>query len=601
MPDAAPAAPRRTSRGHTATFALAILILLAAALLRTAHGTDWPPGLSYDEGTNGIDAYRFATTGVLPVMVVDGRPEPMYRALAAINVGLIGPSVFALRFTSLVIGLLTVAAAYRAGRHMIPRGAGFDRGWAGLLAAGVLAVMVGHIQISRVAYRGVLLPLFVLLAFDALMAALDGNRRRDFVLAGVWLGGVAMSYTSGLVVPPVTAALIALLAVARPRALAGRWRGLLWMAGAFAVAVIPQAIIVAVQPNTYARAAQFSPEADQVRAYARNFLGALSSLYRKGDLNPQYNVAGAPLLDTPLLIGVFALGVGGCLIRPRRAASLYSAALLIALLLPAAVSDEVHHGLRLAGEYAAVPLVAAASLNLLGWLRGVVRASLRPALLGVAGGLLAVALIGAGLRGWQIYETYFTTEQNWGGSGNMFSWFFETKRQAMANVIAERTQVVYVPLVEAEHPSMRFFTLRSHPRVVTFSAYFGPGALTLSPGRFLIPPGDERAADFAAYMPDGTIVILPRFDADTLAADHRRSRGQPDPPAGRQRYAGGQRLRLPGQRPDVYARSARRAPLRCQLCRAGEPGRLGCAAGAAGAHQVGRGHDVLRAGQPAAL
>src|SRR5207247_364987 len=98
-----------------------------------------------------------------------------------------------------------------------------------------------------------------------------------------------------------------------------------------------------------------------------------------------------------------------------------------------------------------------------------------------------------------------------------FSWFFETKRETLAQEIAYSKEVIYVPLAEAEHPSFRYFTTTSHPHIRSFSSYFGQsGSLKLPAGRFLIPPLLSDSTTFAAFMPDGTLVLLPRFDDDIL-------------------------------------------------------------------------------------
>src|SRR5574341_130855 len=66
---------------------------------------------------------------------------------------------------------------------------------------------------------------------------------------------------------------------------------------------------------------------------------------------------------------------------------------------------------------------------------------------------------------------------------------------------------------------MRMFTAASHPRVTTFAVAFpGDGPLELPAGQWIIPPIDYSHADFALLMPEGTVVVLPRLDSDTLAA-----------------------------------------------------------------------------------
>src|SRR5688572_26386356 len=100
----------------------AIAILLMGAYLRAYRFDDWPPGLSHDEALNGIDANRMAETGVIPYYLRDGRPEPLFRIFLMFTVGLIGPTRFGLRIGSFFFGVLGIAAAIRAGRHVVPPG-----------------------------------------------------------------------------------------------------------------------------------------------------------------------------------------------------------------------------------------------------------------------------------------------------------------------------------------------------------------------------------------------------------------------------------------------------------------------------------------------
>jgi hypothetical protein len=242
---------------------------------------------------------------------------------------------------------------------------------------------------------------------------------------------------------------------------------------------------------------------------------------QQGDINPQYDVAKMPILHGRVLYGLLLAGIVACVLRPRRLASWMALGYLGFGLLPVAFSKEIPHGLRIAGEYAAAPLVITASFGLVLWLAGrVKRPAWRNAIHAAYLLLTSGVLIVAALQSAWIYSSYFQKDVRWGVDGvfSAFSWFFETRRLEMAELIADAGGVVYVPLTEADDPALRYFTMKSHPRVATFATYFPEQEpLELPAGRFLVPPGAEDATTFAAYMPGGTLVLLPRFDDATLA------------------------------------------------------------------------------------
>lgn len=347
-------------------------ILLMATWLRVANLHEWPPGVSADEAI-----YLSHSAQMLrawdPLLDPPGdRPELLHEVIAAPVMATVGPSIFAMRLVSVILGVIAVAAAYRAARHLA--GPGRAR-WAGLLAAGSLAAMVGHVTLSRAIYPGILLVPAALLYFDAFMAAMRRGRLRDFAAAGGWLGVILMSYTPGLVVFPAT--LLALLhrgigalarrASAERIATARAWGIRLGvMALVFAVVASPQFYLLSLYGrDLYYRASDTSlslgsAPAQQIDMLGRSLLVTLSAFYAHSDNNPQYNAAAAPLLP-PVLFAVFLVGLAVCLVRLRSLPH-WTALLLAALfVLPVALSNDTPNGQRICGEFAAVPLIVGAS------------------------------------------------------------------------------------------------------------------------------------------------------------------------------------------------------------------------------------------------
>ncbi len=141
-------------------YALLIAILLIAGLLRTIALTKSPPGLYLDEAVVGYDAYSLWHTGrdhhgaFLPIALraFNDYRGALFSYLMAPLVGLGGLYVFTVRLASSYLGILVVAAAFRA-TYELCRGRSPDRraATAGLAAAGLLAILPWHVHFSRMA------------------------------------------------------------------------------------------------------------------------------------------------------------------------------------------------------------------------------------------------------------------------------------------------------------------------------------------------------------------------------------------------------------------------------------------------------------------
>ncbi|MBN1121168.1 MAG: hypothetical protein JXJ17_08820 [Anaerolineae bacterium] len=509
-----------------------LAILLIAAALRVYHFNEWPPGLSFDEATNAIDAYRFVRTGVMPLYLIvgTGRAEPLHRVLVAASMALIGPTAFGARIVSFFAGVLGVAAAYRAGRHFAPKGSPARR-WVGLIAAGTLAVMVGPIHLSRVAYRGIVMIAPALLFFDAIVAACSTGKRRAFVLAGLWLGISLLSYTAALALIPLAGLALLVYLIGGPTDRRGRgsksmvaktsvaktWLDVLAFGLIALIVFSPIIVRMIVQPATYDRVSELQEDDAEESTGIGDIVTQVGktwrSIYDKGDINPQYNIARSPLLPVKPLYWLALIGIAACLLQPRRLAGWLTLGMTFLSLFPVAMSGEIPHGLRSTGLFVALPLLVAASSGIALWLAEKIHA---PRVVGWAWGLIAAAaLTFGGVTAARTLVDYFTSDVRWGSQGELsaFSWFFETRSRSIADAIQEYDGVTYVPLQLVAHPSLRTFTLASHPQVTTYTQVYGAdGPIDLPAGRFLIPPELADSGTYAAFLPDGRIVLLPRFD-----------------------------------------------------------------------------------------
>lgn len=121
-----------------------------------------------------------------------------YPYMQYLAVGILGPNLLALRVVSAALGTLTIPALYLLGRAL------FDRRVA-LLAALLLTVFPPHLHFSRLGLNNIADPLLGTLALAFLTRGLKGGTRRDFALAGVFLGLTQYFYEGGRLLFPALA------------------------------------------------------------------------------------------------------------------------------------------------------------------------------------------------------------------------------------------------------------------------------------------------------------------------------------------------------------------------------------------------------------
>ena len=154
------------------------LLLLVGGVLRVFDLSILPEGLYCDEAANGYDAYSLLTTG----KATDGQPYPLflnhhgmdyveflYTYLTIPFVALFGLDVFSTRIVAALAGTLGILTSSLIGRQLF--------GKMGGLAVGLLvALYLWKIVFSRVAFRGILLPLFLTLSVYLFLRSLDDRR-----------------------------------------------------------------------------------------------------------------------------------------------------------------------------------------------------------------------------------------------------------------------------------------------------------------------------------------------------------------------------------------------------------------------------------------
>jgi hypothetical protein len=273
--------------------------LFALALApRAWHNADLPYGVWFDEAEAGVQARTLLQTGVFtPVTDTYGRDASLFYYAIAAAQALIPDPVLAGRLVSAVVGALCAPLMYFLGRELF--------GWrVGLAAAVLLAASRWHLNVSRLGWDPISLPLCAILAFWLIARAVRAGRWSDAGWAGLALGLGMHAYVGFRVLPVVGLALFGYGAWLR------RWRlstllGRLAVFGGAAVLVALPVVVFAIQdPVAFnGRLSQtliLNEPVSQAQKLAElwsNTKKHALMFHVAGDMNGRHNLPGAPMLD----------------------------------------------------------------------------------------------------------------------------------------------------------------------------------------------------------------------------------------------------------------------------------------------------------------
>jgi 4-amino-4-deoxy-L-arabinose transferase-like glycosyltransferase len=339
-----------------------LLITSMAAAMRVIGLGHLPPGLYHDEAYNGLDALQ-VLQGWFPLFFEanNGR-EPLFIYLVAVAVRTLGRTPVAIRSVAALLGILTVPATYAMAREWMGRKVG-------LLAAFITATTFWHLNLSRIGFRAVGLPLFLGLWLWQCGLGLHRRHRHHWIWAGILLGLGLYTYIAARFVP---VALVLWIAYWVWRRQTIPWTGLLYM-GVATVLVSSPLLVYAYQHlaiflSRSAQVSVFAPEinrGDLWGALAHNILGTLGMFNGRGDFIPRHNLPNRPVFD-PLMGIAFLLGLWLCLRACRRnqeSALLVSVSLT--MLLPTVLAEGAPHMLRAVGVLPVLFVFPAVGLNAL--------------------------------------------------------------------------------------------------------------------------------------------------------------------------------------------------------------------------------------------
>jgi hypothetical protein len=351
---------------------------MAAALRFWALGSI-PPGLYHDEAFNGLDALG-VLEGERPVFFEanNGR-EPLFIYLVALSVAVLGRSPGAIRMVAALLGTLTIPATYLMAKAMFNRRIG-------LLAAAITGLTLWHVNLSRIGFRAVAMPLLVALALWKLWLGLKDGNRRHFLAGGLLYGLTFYTYLAArfTILAPAVFGLYLVGSwrlgacpercpelVEGPSRRVGGWRrGPLAFALAALVVLSPLMVYVATHGDAFlGRVGQvsiFNPvinEGDFWGTLLRHVGKTLLMFTNRGDFIPRHNVPLRPVFD-PVLSAFFLLGLILCLRCFRqRAEHAFVVIWLAVMLLPTILAEGAPHFLRSVGILPVAFVVPAVGLD----------------------------------------------------------------------------------------------------------------------------------------------------------------------------------------------------------------------------------------------
>jgi 4-amino-4-deoxy-L-arabinose transferase-like glycosyltransferase len=382
---------------------LVVVVLLVAAFFRLHRITAVPPGPSHDE-LRMIDLGELIVEGERPIhWTVSYSAEPLFMYALAVSMPVWGFTPFGARVVTRFAGMLLIPVVYVLARRLFGRPVA-------LVAGAVLAMTWWPVFFSRVALRGITLPLVFAISVYTLwrgfdLGGVEGRCRAGAVRWG-WLalGGILMGLTwytftaaRGLcIVLPVLLIHLAWVRLLPPKRL---WPIALVTVGLAALIAAPFVYQVRVHPGApEARLQQLGGVIQDLRAgnlvpFVRQTVATLGMFTVTGDPNWRYSISGRPILGPGLAV-LAMVGLGVSVGRWRQPRYFLLLAWLALGLAPSMLTPEAPSLVRAIGALPAAALLPATGAGAL-WTW--IAARLRRRLHWLIPGVVTLILAGNGL------------------------------------------------------------------------------------------------------------------------------------------------------------------------------------------------------------
>jgi len=293
------------------TVILLLLILLIAAFFRLWDLKNTPPGLYPDEAMNGNNAREALETGEWRVFYPEnnGR-EGLFINIQALSINFFGNKPWALRLPSAIFGILTVLGTFLLTKEL------FNKNSGALLAAFLMATSFWHVNFSRIGFRAIMAPFFLVWSFFFLFKLLNKNKNNfQFLsaLAGVFYGLGFHSYIAYRTTPLLILIILYFYwfknkeKEIRKKILFSAFYFLLFTF----IAALPLGIYFLNNPaDFFGRTSQISVFAAEnpLKELGLNIIKTIGMFLWAGDYNWRHNLSGEPMLWWPIGL-LFLTGV----------------------------------------------------------------------------------------------------------------------------------------------------------------------------------------------------------------------------------------------------------------------------------------------------
>lgn len=313
---------------------LLIFFLLIGVALRFYGQAEMQTILHGDEAFYGLDAISLLDNPRLQVYFPanTGR-EGLWMNLLAPVIALLGATPFAMRITSALVGIATLAGVYWLGNETVEK--------SGLWVVGALAVLYWHVQLSHIGFRVITMPLFGALAFASLFQAHRLNKR--WWLAGLLIGLTLYTYIAARVyVGYAGLTLVGFFIFQKEQR-----RGIVIAIAIIFLTAIPL-IFALLAPSETAESIGRAAASDMGEIW-QNIINWANAWLGRGDVSSTHNLPNRPVLDIPLAILALSGMICVWFTVRKKWMILWWVGLVIVSLLPTVLSVETPHFLRGAG------------------------------------------------------------------------------------------------------------------------------------------------------------------------------------------------------------------------------------------------------------
>lgn len=321
-------------------------IIFLATFFRLWKINSVPTGLFYDEAINGLDAiesmkiqnFKFFYTANT------GR-EGLFINLASLNFKIFGVHIWSLRMVSAIFGILTVFGLYLLTKEL------FDE-QTGLIASFLLAISFWHINFSRIAFRGILMPFCLVFGFYFLIKALRQNYNLRYLLwSGLFFGIGFHTYFAFRIVPLIILIPIIFQYFYNPPSKKERRNLLIFFLLVLLIAV-PFCIYTSGELSRISSLSIFQSGENLFSIFIqiiKNFFLTLLMFNYRGDPIFRHNFLGKPMLS--FFVGIFFwVGILKTIFKENAFKKTFLFSWLFILILPSILTNEIiPHALRTIG------------------------------------------------------------------------------------------------------------------------------------------------------------------------------------------------------------------------------------------------------------